>query len=139
MSSKWWGAIAALAPMLSGCLAATLWDVDKVPQDDQVIDTRVSSRQADLGGTSCYVERQHRVTSRIEIADRPALALGAILEALFGLAETGYAPNGSTDQYIGGAMATDGLLTIGYIIFRDGKATVSTHWDQTSETASCAH
>jgi hypothetical protein len=139
MHSKRLGAIGALAPILSGCFAATLWDAEKIPQDDQVVDNRVSSRPADLDGRTCYVDRQDRVTSQISVPDRSALLLGAVLEGIFGLAEVGVSQNGSRDQYLAGAVTADAMLTFGYIIFRDDKATVSTRWEQTNEPATCAH
>lgn len=97
-----------------------------------VIDTRVSSQQASLDGTLCYVDQRSKVTARSVVPRqfRP-LAGGAILGGLL------IALLGKPALYIGAPMLADGILTVIYIKIADEQTSTRSSWDVSNETAGC--
>ncbi len=129
-----------LCALLPGCLVLAITDTQKEQLEESSIDVRVTSRRADLSGASCYVQRNQRRVSRIEIPKRALWAGGGLLEALVGslLAGTGSQNQDQPKLWGGTAMIVDGAAALVYSLLRQGKVVTSTRWVDTGETATCA-
>lgn len=142
------GVVVAASLASSGCTVGALMSYKTDPVSSESINIRPSSRQADLSGQSCYVDRQERVHGRVRV-DRIYLALGG-LEMVFGalIASLAYGPDPQSPTgegkfvfdskaAVGGLMVLDGLFAA-VIALRDGKVTTRDRWTQTTETTTCA-
>jgi hypothetical protein len=122
----------------SGCTPLAFALATKEPLDSTTVDVRVTRRQADLSGETCYVERRQRVNSRGH-ASR-LLAGWAAIEALAGLLMVidGQVGGRDLEMIVGLPFILDGGIAALYVFTHDGKVITDESWVPTDETATCA-
>jgi hypothetical protein len=121
----------------SGCLAISIASTTHEQAHRTQIDTRVTSRQADVSGQKCYVENKFRVESSVsEWRGRSSIARPfAALEMLFGGIVAG--TTAPPDQYYWAGAAADGVLALAYALLRDDSVSTSEDWEDSQDTAPC--
>jgi hypothetical protein len=120
-----------------GCVFISLASTTHETVNRSQIDTRVTSRQADVSGEKCYVETKYRVVSNVYVLrGRSSIVRGlAGLELLFGGIEAGLTT--PPDVYYWAGAAADGLLALAYAVLRDQSVSSSDGWEDSTDTAPC--
>jgi hypothetical protein len=120
-----------------GCVFIAIGSTTHETVNRSQIDTRVTSRQADVAGEKCYVENKYRVVSNVYVLrGRSSIIRGlAALELLFGGISA--AVTAPPDGYYWAAGAADGLLALAYTLLRDQSVSTSDGWEDSTDTAPC--
>jgi hypothetical protein len=127
----------ALAASASGCFPIALGSTTHEQNNRTQIDTRVSSRQADVSGEKCYVENKNRVTSTVYVLrGRSGIVRGVAGVEVVGsglAAALTPAPN----QIYWLIPIADGVLAWAYMLLRDDSISSSDDWEPSTDTAPC--
>lgn len=126
------GAVIACALAQSACFALAVGNTHDQVLTSAVVETRVTSQQADVDGTLCYIDQLEAVTIRRRISEKFFAAAAG--EAVVGGVASLF---GSPWWYAGLPIFVDGLMTLVYQKAVNRKVVSRRRWQLSNDTGPC--